>query len=206
MGHEFRMVTCTVVLANLSALAQANWPQFRGPRAGVVEDGVLPTAWSTTEHVAWAVEIPGRGWSSPIVWGDRIFVTTAVAEGDTEMPKKGLYLGGNRDVPSDKVHQWKVYCVDFNSGKVLWERTAHRGRPPYPLHVKNSHASETPVTDGERVYAYFGNVGLFCYDVEGNPLWSKQWGPFKTRDNWGTAASPRARRRWRQPSPRAETR
>jgi outer membrane protein assembly factor BamB len=168
----------------------ANWPQFRGPKAGVVEDADLPVTWSTTEHVAWVVDIPGRGWSSPIIWGDRVFVTTAVPEGETEMPKKGLYLGGERPIPSDKVHQWKVYCLDFNSGKVLWEAVAHRGLPQYGLHLKNSHASETPVTDGERVYAYFGNVGLFCYDFDGRLVWSKRWGPFKTRNNWGTAASP----------------
>lgn len=175
---------------SLSALGQASWPQFRGTQAGVAEDGVLPETWSTSEHVAWAVEIPGRGWSSPIVWGERVFVTTAVAEGGDETPKKGLYLGGNRDTPSDKVHQWKVYCLDFKNGRILWETVAHKGLPPYAIHIKNSYASETPVTDGERVYAYFGNVGLFCYDFEGHLLWSKKWDGVKTRYNWGTAASP----------------
>jgi outer membrane protein assembly factor BamB len=190
MNRNLPVVTIITLLLNLSAFAQANWPQFRGPRAGVVEDKALPDAWSTTEHVAWSAEIPGWGWSSPIIWGDRVFVTTAVAEGDTEMPKKGLYLGGNRDTPSNKVHEWKVYCLDFNSGKILWDVVAHRGVPKYALHIKNSHASETPVTDGERVYAYFGNVGLFCYDFDGKPLWSKTWDTVNTRYNWGTAASP----------------
>ena len=106
------------------------------------------------------------------------------------MPKKGLFLGGERNTPSDKVHQWKVYCIDFNSGKVLWDVVAHQGVPPFGLHVKNSPASETPVTDGTRVYAYFGNIGLFCYDFDGHPLWSKRWDAAKTRNNWGTAASP----------------
>jgi outer membrane protein assembly factor BamB len=190
MGWHFCVATLAVLFMNLYVCAQANWPQFRGPRAGVVDDQVLPETWSTAEHVAWRVEIPGRGWSSPIVWGSRVFVTTAVAEGDTEMPKKGLYLGGNRDTPSDKVHLWKLYCVDCNSGKILWDVVAHQGVPRYALHIKNSHASETPVTDGERVYAYFGNVGLFCYDLDGNLLWSKKWETAKTRYNWGTAASP----------------
>jgi outer membrane protein assembly factor BamB len=184
------VVTIVVLLVNVSAFGQANWPQFRGPSAGVVEDKVLPDTWNTTEHVAWTAEIPGRGWSSPIVWGDRVFVTSAVAEGQTEMPKKGLYLGGNRDTPSNKVHQWKVYCIDYNSGKILWEAVAHQGVPQYAIHVKNSYASETPVTDGERVYAYFGNIGLFCYGFDGKPLWSKRWEGVKTRNNWGTAASP----------------
>jgi len=190
MSRNLGVVALVAMFLNLNAFGQANWPQFRGPRAGVVEDQTLPDTWSMTEHVAWTVGIPGRGWSSPIVWGDRVFVTTAVAEGEIEMPKKGLYLGGERNTPSDKVHQWKVYCIDYNNGKVLWDVIAHRGVPPYGLHLKNSHASETPVTDGERVYAYFGNVGLFCYDFNGNLLWSKKWDAFKTRYSWGTAASP----------------
>jgi outer membrane protein assembly factor BamB len=190
MVRNLCVAVVVALFASVSAFGQANWPQFRGARAGVVEDGVLPEAWSTTEHVAWTVEIPGRGWSSPIVWGDRVFVTTAVAEGGEEATKKGLYLGGNRDTPSDKVHQWKVYCLDFKSGKVLWEAVAHKGLPPHAIHIKNSYASETPVTDGERVYAYFGNVGLFCYDLEGHLLWSRKWDGVKTRYNWGTAASP----------------
>ncbi len=190
MGRKLCSTVFVVLFLGLSAFGQANWPQFRGPQAGVVEDQALPDTWSTTEHVAWTAEVPGRGWSSPIVWGDRVFVTTAVAEGDIEMPKKGLYLGGNRETPSDKMHQWKVYCLDFKSGKVIWDAVAHRGLPKYALHIKNSHASETPVTDGERVYTYFGNVGLFCYDRSGNLVWSKKWDTVKTRYNWGTAASP----------------
>jgi hypothetical protein len=190
MGRSLGLVPLVALLMNLSAFGQANWPQFRGPRAGVAEDQVLPDTWSTSEHIAWTVEIPGRGWSSPIVWGDRVFVTTAVAEGDVEMPKTGLYLGGNRDTPSDKVHLWKVYYIDLNTGKILWDVVAHKDRPKYALHIKNSHASETPVTDGQRVYAYFGNVGLFCYDFDGHLLWSKSWDAAKTRYNWGTAASP----------------
>ncbi|MCL5278688.1 MAG: PQQ-like beta-propeller repeat protein [Planctomycetes bacterium] len=189
MGRNLSVTVLAALFLNPGAFGQANWPQFRGPKAGVVEDAVLPVTWSTTEHAAWVVDIPGRGWSSPIVWGNRVFVTTAVPEGETEAPKKGLYLGGERPTPSDKVHQWKVYCLDFESGKVLWEVVAHRGLSQYGLHLKNSHASETPVTDGERVYAYFGNVGLFCYDFDGRLVWSKKWGPFKTRSNWGTAAS-----------------
>jgi outer membrane protein assembly factor BamB len=169
---------------------EANWPQFRGSSSGVIEEGILPSTWSVTENVAWAVEIPGRGWSSPIVWGGRIFVTSAVSEGDAEMPKKGLYLGGNRDNASDKTHRWMVYCIDFNSGKILWEQVTHTGVPRHPLHIKNTYASETPVTDGQRIYAYFGNVGLFCYDLDGKPLWSKEFDTLKTSNNWGTAASP----------------
>ncbi len=190
MNRILLAVATVVFLPAFGACAKANWPQFRGSSSGVIEEGLSPSAWSATENVAWTVEIPGRGWSSPIVWGERIFVTSAVSEADTETPKKGLYLGGNRDKASDKTHRWMVYCVDFNTGKILWEQVAHKGVPRHPLHIKNTYASETPVTDGQRIYAYFGNVGLFCYDLDGKPLWSREFASLKTSNNWGTAASP----------------
>jgi outer membrane protein assembly factor BamB len=165
------------------------WPQFRGPGStGVADDPALPDKWSQTENVAWKTAIPGVGWSSPIIWGDRIFVTTVISSADVEKPKKGLYFGGERKAPTDE-HRWMVYAVDFATGKIVWEREAHRGVPG-PRHLKNSYASETPVTDGERVYVYFGNVGLFCYDFSGKLLWSNAAKPVATRYGWGTAASP----------------
>ncbi|NVL91316.1 MAG: PQQ-binding-like beta-propeller repeat protein, partial [Desulfobacterales bacterium] len=185
----FVMVSAIFLLAS-SIFAGANWPQFRGSLSGVAEDEALPDVWSTTKNVVWTVEIPGRGWSSPVVWGDKIFLTSVIKGGALEIPRKGLYIGGNRKTPSDKTHRWMVYCIDFNNANILWERLAHKGIPRHPLHVKNTHASETPVTDGERLYAYFGNIGLFCYDLKGGELWSKKLGTFKTRYNWGTAASP----------------
>jgi outer membrane protein assembly factor BamB len=172
------------------AFASDRWPQFRGPGSlGVADDPALPDKWSATENVAWKVEIPGTGWSSPIVWGDRVFLTSVVSSGEVEKPKKGLYFGGERKAPTDE-HRWMVYAVDFESGKILWEREAHRGVPPGSHHLKNTYASETPVTDGERVYAYFGNVGLFCYDMKGKLLWSNPVASANTRFGWGTAASP----------------
>ena len=171
--------------------AAENWPQFRGPAAsGVSTNSGLPDTWSAADHVAWKTEIPGRGWCSPIVWGERIFITTAIKEGgEPEAVKKGLYFGGNRPVPKE-VHRWMVYCLDLDSGKIVWEKEAHRAVPKHGHHLKNTLASETPVTDGERVYAYFGNVGLFCFDFEGKLLWSKRWESVPTRFGWGTAASP----------------
>jgi outer membrane protein assembly factor BamB len=119
-----------------------------------------------------------------------VFLTTVVSEGEVEPAKKGLYFGGERkDVPKVD-HHWLVLALDLATGRELWRREAHRGAPSSPLHVKNSYASETPVTDGERVYAYFGNVGLFCYDLEGRPLWSGNWPAVRTRYGWGSAASP----------------
>jgi outer membrane protein assembly factor BamB len=175
----------------IGADSAANWPQFRGPGAlGVSDHANLPDRWSTNENVAWKVEVPGRGWSSPIVWGERVFVTTTVSAGEVEPAKKGLYFGGERkDIPKAE-HRWLVLCYDLESGRELWRQEAHRGTPPNPLHVKNTYAAATPVTDGERVYAWFGNVGLFCYDIKGRPLWSTNWPPVKTRNGWGSAASP----------------
>jgi hypothetical protein len=150
----------------------------------------LPERWSATDNVAWKTDIPGRGWSSPIVWGNRVFLTTAINWGESEPPKKGLYFGGNRPDPPKSEHEWKVFCLDLNSGKVVWERSVHRGQPQSAMHLKNSFASETPVTDGERVYVYFGNLGLYCFDFNGRLIWSKRFKPCATRFGWGTAASP----------------
>jgi outer membrane protein assembly factor BamB len=173
------------------AATEGNWPQFRGPGArGVAEDAAPPDTWSDSNYVAWLRDIPGRGWSSPVVWDGRAFLTTAVSAGSVEEARKGLYFGGDRAAPPDDEHVWLVLCLDLDSGEVLWEREVHRGVPQWPLHIKNSYASETPVTDGERVYAYFGNVGMFCFDLDGNPQWERRWPVYRTRLNWGTAASP----------------
>jgi outer membrane protein assembly factor BamB len=169
----------------------ASWPQFRRPGSlGVSENPNLPDRWSTNENIAWKTDLPGRGWSSPIIWDERVLLTTVASEGEMELPKKGLYFGGERKEVPKGAHHWLVLCLDLNSGRELWRQTAYSGPPSNPLHVKNSYASETPVTDGERVYAYFGNVGLFCYDLAGKRLWSTNWPPVKTRNGWGSAASP----------------
>ncbi len=188
-----RLAICVMLVAlGAAPLARGadNWPQFRGPNAaGIAEGARLPERWSATEHVAWKTAIPGRGWSSPIVWGDRIFVTSVVASGEIEPARKGLYFGGERPASAAE-HRWMVYAVDWATGKIVWEREAHRGAPPVARHLKNSYASETPVTDGERLYVYFGNVGLFCFDLSGKLLWSQRWDVRPMRYGWGTAASP----------------
>jgi outer membrane protein assembly factor BamB len=189
------IVLAAALLEGLSApgapAPETNWPQFRGPNAqGTSANANLPEHWSATENVAWIAEIPGRGWSSPIVWGDRVFVTTAINSGVTEPPKKGLYLGGERPNAPRPEHEWKVLCLDLASGKVQWEHVVHRGQPAGPTHIKNSYASETPVTDGERIYACVGGVGLFCLDFSGREVWSKPLEPHKMRASWGTASSP----------------
>ena len=174
-----------------AATTNANWPQFRGPDgAGISASTNLPDHWSATENVAWKTDLPGRSWSSPIVWGDRVFLTAVVNSGESEPPKKGLYLGGNRPEPPKAEHQWKVLCLDLATGKLLWNKTVHQGTPQTPIHLKSSYGAETPVTDGERVYALFGNIGVFALNIEGQEVWSKRLEPRKTRFGWGTAASP----------------
>jgi len=166
------------------------WPQFRGPGAtGVAEGKNLPDTWSTTQNVTWKTTIPGNGWSSPIAWGERIFATSVIPVGEIETPKRGLYLQGERPAPTID-HRYVVYAIDFASGKIVWEREVYRGFPPGARHLKNTFASETPVTDGTRVYAAFGNVGIFAFDFSGKPIWTFTIDPSPTRNGWGTGASP----------------
>jgi outer membrane protein assembly factor BamB len=192
-----RILCLFLMCLSIATVAQAdegtNWPQLRGAKSlGLPEgnDASLPDTWSTTENVLWKTDLPGRGWSSPVVWGDKVFLSTVVNQGESEAPKKGLYFGGDRPKPSEAVHQWKVYCLDLKSGTILWDRMVHEGPPQSSIHLKNSYASETPVTDGKHVYVYFGNVGLYCLDMDGKEVWSQKWTPHKTRLGWGTAASP----------------
>lgn len=178
-------------LLALLLFATPEWPQFRGPGSTgtAPDDPRLPTTWSATQNVAWATPIPGTGWSSPVVSGNLVFLTAALTPSSTAAPKPGLYLGPLPPKPSTE-HRWVVYALDFDSGKIVWEREVHRGIPPQSRHDKNTFAAETPVTDGEHLYAYFGNVGLFCLDRTGKIVWKKSWDPVATRLGWGTAASP----------------
>jgi outer membrane protein assembly factor BamB len=198
--------TRSIVVASLAALAvaglsaDANWPQFRGLQAGVsADDPALPDSWGTADNVIWKIDVPGRAWSSPIVWGDHVFVTAVL---NTQGPQEQLkptdaYIGrslGGKMTGSDLTtastpHRWVLYDVDFKTGKIRWERSLHT-RVPTSKHEKNSHSSETPVTDGERVYVYSGTIGLFVFDMSGKPVWSKPMAAPKTRSGWGSAGSP----------------
>lgn len=179
-----------LLLCAPALLANDTWPQFRGiDSLGVVEDPDLPITWNTIDNVSWVVEVSGLGWSSPIVWGDQVIVTSVVSSAKIEPPRVGFYFGGERPTPTDE-HRWVVYAFDVDSGVLAWEREVYRGVPMTPHHLKNTYASETPVTDGEYIYAYFGNVGLFCLDMAGRVLWSQTFDAVDIRAGWGTAASP----------------
>ena len=166
--------------------------RFRGNNAdGLAPDNSgLPESWSTTKNVKWVVDVPGWGWSCPVVVGDRVFLTAVVGDEENVKPKKGLYLGeGVRD-PAKGLHHWMVYCFDLNSGQQIWNKEAHTGQPLIPRHPKSSYAAETPASDGERLFVVFGDVGIYCYDLDGNSIWSKKIEPKKTLNDWGAASSP----------------
>ncbi len=172
-------------------MAQTHWPQFRGPEsAGIGLGSRLPDTWSASTNVAWSSDLPGRSWSSPVIWGGRVFLTTVVNEGESEPPKKGLYFGGDRPEPPKSQHQSKIVCLSLETGRVEWEKVVHRGVPTTPIHLKSSYGAETPVADAERVYAMFGGVGLHALTHEGREVWAKKLEARKTRYGWGSATSP----------------
>lgn len=182
-----------LLAVSLSVLveAQESWSGFRGSAAGVAaDDPALPTEWGRDLNVRWRRAVPGLGWGSPIVWGDHVFVTSVVSAGDEAAPRPGFYLPGAVTTVSPAVHRWMLHDIDARTGDIRWSRELHQGPPLQPKHQKNSYASETPVTDGERVYVYFGNVGLFAVDYRGTVVWERRMGPFTTRNGWGAAASP----------------
>ncbi len=175
-----------------------NWPGFRGHNAGGIAEGYkTPVSWDveSSQNIRWKTEIPGLGHSSPIVWGDRIYVTTAISGMEKPELKVGLY-GSINPVEDDTVHEFKVYCLDKRTGRILWEHTSHKGVPKVKRHPKATHANSTPVTDGKHVLVFFGSEGLFCYDMDGNPLWKKDFGVLDSAffmvptAQWGFASSP----------------
>jgi outer membrane protein assembly factor BamB len=174
-------VLAVVVGGSLLGAASAraeNWPQWRGPGSqGVSSETALPTAWAPDRNIAWKTELPGSGHSSPIVWGDRLFVT-AVVEGEPIPGQKPVVhmMGGKEWVHPDSVaadlkHTFKVLALDAKSGKILWDRTAYEGAVYDARHRRSSFAGPTPVTDGDMVFAYFGPEGLYAYDYSGALRW-----------------------------------
>ncbi len=180
------------------ANAVGSWPSFRGTRAGGSADGQkLPDEWNgeTGENILWRTPIPGLGHSSPIVWGDRIFVTTAISSDPDATFRPGLY--GDGDASADRSrHRWMLYAIDKASGKILWDRAAYEGTPVDKRHIKSTYASATPVTDGRIVVASFGSQGVHAYDVRGNFLWKVDLGRVDVGAydipafEWGPASSP----------------
>jgi outer membrane protein assembly factor BamB len=174
-----------------------DWPQFRGPGGGGVSPTPAVATWNveTGTNVVWIRDLPGLGHASPIVWKDRIFLTTAVRAGTRPEVKIGVY--GDGDSADDTVvHQWRVLCLDRATGVVRWDRLGHEATPREKRHTKASHCNSTPATDGQRVVAIFGSEGLFCFDMEGAVHWKKDLGKMDVRPwdspdlQWSFASSP----------------
>jgi outer membrane protein assembly factor BamB len=180
------------------AAKNSNWPSFRGIEASGISDGQnLPDKWDvkTGENILWKTSIPGLAHSSPVVWGDRIFVTSAVSSDPNATFRPGLY--GDGDASKDRSrHRWIVYAVDKRSGKILWERVAHEGEPLDKRHIKSTYANSTPATDGRIVVAWFGSQGVHAYDANGRFLWKVDLGRIDLGAydiptyEWGPASSP----------------
>jgi hypothetical protein len=177
------------LLAAISSLvaAPAEWPGWRGDGTGISTEKGVPLAWSAREHVRWSVPVPGYGWSSPVVAGERVFLTTAICEEQQAPSRRGP---GGGEPALGKVFRWEVHCLDRATGRTLWKQVAAEHAPTIGNHISNTFASETPVTDGERVIAYFGMAGVVvCCDVAGKLVWSRDLGAHKTFSNWGSSSS-----------------
>ena len=178
-----------VLLINTQIGATADWPQWRGPGGqGISAEKNLPTAWSATKNIKWKTPISGRGHSSPIVWGKKIFLTTALdgevvpgrTPGVTHKMADGTDFVHPDAVGADLKHTFKVICLDRETGKILWERVAYEGPVHDSRHKKASFASSTPATDGKYVFAFFGSEGLYAYDFNGKLLWKQDLGKLGT--------------------------
>ena len=218
MKHTVAAVVLTLAAGSADAREprpEETWPGFRGHQmSGVALGTKVPVRWSVKENVKWVVPIAGHGWSSPIVWGDTVFITSAISGRPFKKPTPGLYgneyiaemqaqglsndeiskraQARDNELPSESADiRYMVYALDGRTGKIKWEREAIKTTPFGGRHRKNTYASETPFTDGERLYVSFGqNVGLFVYTLDGKLLWKKQWDPKPIYLDFGTASSP----------------
>ena len=190
---------------NVASEPKNFWPQWRGPLAtGVAPLADPPVSWSETNHVKWKVKVPGSGSSTPIVWGDRVFIATAIPTGKKSQatsadsgtndpapkPQAGRPGGGTPSEKPDQMFQFVTLCYDRQTGKTLWQKVAREEVPHEGHHQNHGFASASPVTDGELLLSYFGSRGLYCYDLDGNLKWTNQFGRMQTKMGFGEGASP----------------
>lgn len=183
-----------------SESATIHWPSFRGPEASGVASAMTALSWNADpaqgalRNIRWKTPIPGLGHSSPVIWGNQLFVTTAVRLSGEAPLRVGLYGDGN-SAADDSEQRWMIFCLDKRTGKILWERVAYQGVPRSRRHTKATHANTTPAVDGKRLIAFFGSEGLHAYDLKGTLLWKKDLGVFDIGPQgydlqWGNASSP----------------
>jgi len=220
-------------LTLISCTHKQNWPQFRGPDCSMtVEAANLPEEWGNDKNIKWSAELDGTGWSSPIVWGDKVFITSAFPEKVNPVPERGPTQGpppqggqgqqpgqplqqGQEPQPGppprpgqgpqgqqapqpevrdttfkEEIYRWELICFDLSTGKELWRQISFNGNPKAGKNPGSTYACETPVTDGKRIFAYFGMNGLYCYDIDGKLLWQKEFEAYYTQRGWGTGSSP----------------
>jgi len=246
----FLFIIIGILVLTVSCSKTANWPQFRGPESNMLPAGKnLPEEWGVDKNIKWVAELDGAGYSSPVVWGNKVFITSAFPEKVNPAPERGPGQGpppqggqgpqpgqrpqqgpqpGQMTQPGqgaqpgqtprsgqslqtgqgpqpgpqppqqevidtsfkNEIYQWEIICLDLNTGKEIWKQTAYHGSPKTGKNPNSTYACETPLTDGIRVYAYFGTHGLYCYDMEGKLLWEKDMGVYYTQRGWGTGSSP----------------
>jgi outer membrane protein assembly factor BamB len=189
---------CEVSAQSISEINSNQWPGYRGYYgSGVSLNSETPLSWDidNSTNIKWKRDIPGLSHSSPVIWDDKLFITAAVSSEKQSELKVGRGIG-SAPVPDEPVHEWKIFCLNKNTGETLWEQTAHTGVPKQKRHPKSTHANATPATDGNYVVAFFASEGLYCYDMSGNLVWKKDFGilvsgPFDARTfEWGFASSP----------------
>lgn len=199
MHFTYQLTVLFVVLAVGQICLAENYPQFRGANSNAVSATPLPVNWSDEAgeqtNIRWKKPLEGEGWSQPIVWDNRIYMTAAVpaspAKKNSARPESG-----NGDYSRDRsdlvnvLYQYQVVCLDAATGETIWKKTVKEGKPPLKRHNTNTYATETPVTDGKRIYAYFGMNGVYCLDLKGDVLWQKDLGVYEMRAGWGTSSSP----------------
>lgn len=181
-----------------AASTNDNWPSFRGQHAsGVLDEQDLPDNWDgeSLRNIKWKRRIPGLAHASPIIWGDRLIVTSAISSSDQATFRHGLY--GDGTASDDRsVHQWKVFCLNKKTGALIWDRVATEGEPMDKRHIKATYANSTPATDGRTIIAFFGSQGVFAFDMDGKFLWQKDLGRLNVGAydapsyEWGSASSP----------------
>jgi outer membrane protein assembly factor BamB len=200
--HLHLLILIAVCSFSLTVTAQTKperqWPGFRGYMAsGVLDNANLPESFDLNGmiNIKWKVEIPGLGLSSPVIWDNKLFITTAISQADKEGFRPGIY-GDISPVKDSSVHEWKVFCFDKNTGKIIWDKTSFIGIPKMKRHPKSTHANTSVATDGKYVVTFFGSEGLFCYDMNGNLQWQKNFGLLKSvffmvkSAEWEFASSP----------------